>query len=344
MDFQIINPIEYHDWDSLLLRSQNHSLFHTSAWAKVLASSYGYKPIYFASFENGQLALLMPFMHVSSPLTGKRGVSLPFTDCCAPHFLRRELLQEAIKQAIDYGKKAGWKYIEWRDSEYFMEEVPPSEIYYMHDLKLLRTEAELFSILKDNNRRNINKAIREEVSIKIDQSLDSLRAFYQLNCITRRRHGLPPQPFSFFKNVFDHIIFPGYGVVVSAFHADKVVAASIFLHFGKIANYKYGASNMEYQNLRANNLIMWEAIKWYRNRGFATLNFGRTESENNGLLRFKRSWGAKESQLKYYRYNFKKNSFLQNRPEGNPLYKRLFARTPAFILRIIGRFLYKHVG
>jgi len=124
--------------------------------------------------------------------------------------------------------------------------------------------------------------------------------------MTRKRHGLPPQPFVFFKNVFDYIISKGYGIVVSALQSNTTIGASVFFHFGKNALYKYGASDMKFQNLRPNNLIMWEAIKWYRNRGNETINFGRTEPYNLGLLRFKRLWGASESPIKYYRYECKK--------------------------------------
>lgn len=344
MDIKIVDPIEYPDWDSLLLRVNDYSFFHSSAWAKVLKESYQYKPIYFSFFENGNLAFLMPLMEIRSQLTGKRGVSLPFTDQCAPYFLKREVLQDAVQRAIDYGVRARWRYIEWRGTEYFTEGVIPSEVYYTHDLNLMRTEAELFSIIRESNRRNVKKSIREGVYIKIDQSLEALKSFYRLNCMTRKRHGLPPQPFAFFRNVFNHIISKGYGIVVSAFHSEKLIAASVFFHFGRGAIFKYGASDNKHHNLRPNNLILWEAIKWYRNRGFESLNLGRTELENLGLLQYKRIWGATESSIKYYRYDFKQKSFLKNRPRINDFYVKLFARTPAGILRYFGRLVYKHVG
>jgi len=343
MNLEIINPIEYPDWDNLLIRNGDFSFFHSAAWAKVLKESYGYDPVYFVSIEAGRLSLLMPFMNIVSPLTGRRGVSLPFTDRCAPFFLRKELLGDAVERATGYSKKAGWKYIEWRDADYFPEGPYPWEVYYTHDLNLMRTESELFTSLKDSNRRNINKAIKEGVSIKIDRSLSSLKSFYRLNCLTRKRHGLPPQPFFFFKKVFDSVISKGYGIVVSAFHSNTMIAASVFFHFGVKVMFKYGASDMKYQNLRPNNLIMWEAIKWYRNHGYETLNFGRTELDNHGLLHFKRLWGAIESPLKYYRYDCKKKVYLQN-IQRMDFQIKIFSLTPASILRILGRLFYKHIG
>lgn len=343
MSIQIINPLDRPDWDELLLRSGDQSFFHTSAWAKVLEKTYRYRPIYFISFEGERLSFLMPFMEISSPLTGRRGVSLPFTDQCPPHFYREDLIKEAIEYVIEYGARANWEYIEWRDARYFENSVSPSDTYFTHDLNLMMTEVEVFSLLKDANKRNIRKAVREGVSTEIDSSLESVSSFYRLNCITRKRHGLPPQPSAFFKNAFEYIISKGNGNVVSALYSGKVIASSIFLHFGAHSIYKYGASDMDFQNLRPNNLMMWEAIKWYRNRGYETLNLGRTEIENQGLVQFKRSWGATESTLNYYRYDLKKRLYLQKAPH-NDFHNKIFARTPVYVLRLIGRLLYKHIG
>lgn len=343
LDLEILNPTEIPEWDSILLRNNDHSFFHCSAWAKVLESTYHYRPIYFVLFESEKLALLVPFMDIASLLTGKRGISLPFSDQCPPLSLNKGLLREAVAKIIDYGQKANWRYIEWRDAQYFDDNAPPSDTYITHDLCLKGTDQELFSHFKDGNKSNIKKAIRERVSIDIGQSLDSVKEFYRLACLTRKRHGLPPQPYIFFKNIFDYVLSKGLGIIVSASDSGKIYASSIFFHFGTSALYKFSASDIEYQRLRANNLIVWEAIKWYKARGFESLSLGRTEPENGGLLHFKRSWGAVESIQRYYRYDLKKKDFHRKQPRSS-FYTKIFAHTPIAILRLIGKFLYKHIG
>ncbi len=71
MSLEIIDPVDYPSWDELLLKSGDQSFFYTSAWARVLQESYGYKAFYFASFENGSLSFLMPFLEIASPPAGK---------------------------------------------------------------------------------------------------------------------------------------------------------------------------------------------------------------------------------------------------------------------------------
>src|ERR1700741_4502663 len=77
---QCVNPITQPGWDAMVAKHQDGSFFHSAAWASVLTDSYGYSPRYFVVKENDALRALLPVMEVNSRFTGRRGVSLPFTD------------------------------------------------------------------------------------------------------------------------------------------------------------------------------------------------------------------------------------------------------------------------
>ncbi len=77
---EIVNPLLNGEWDSLLKSCANATIFHGSAWARVLCETYGYQPTYFLVREGNRLLGLLPCMEVRSWLTGYRGVALPFTD------------------------------------------------------------------------------------------------------------------------------------------------------------------------------------------------------------------------------------------------------------------------
>ena len=113
---------------------------------------------------------------------------------------------------------------------------------------------------------------------------------------------MPPQPFRFFQNIYEEIISRGDGFVVLAKLASRSIAAAVFFEFNGNAVYKFGASDESQQYRRANNLVMWEAIKRLAQRGCRTLHFGRTELGNEGLRRFKRGWGAIEEVIPYCRF------------------------------------------
>lgn len=343
MDLQIINPIDYEGWDDLLIASGDQSFFHTSAWARVLAEAYNYKPLYFTRIADGRISVLFPFIEVNSFLTGKRGVSLPFTDFCDPVITDDDTFNNALEQIKDYGKDAGWKHIDLRGGGEHLPNVIPSISHYIHDLQLKRDEKDLLNSLRDNTRRNIRKAIKEGIEVRLDNSFEAIREFFRLNCVTRKRHGLPPQPFSFFKRLYEHIIFKKKGIISLAVLKNKIIAANVFFHFNKEAIYKYGASDMSYSHLRPNNLVMWEAIKWFVSNGLINLSFGITEQDNTGLLQFKRGWGVKERMINYYKYDLRMDTFIKDEFRGRTSYS-FFKHVPQPLLNLTGSLIYRHFG
>ncbi len=344
LNLKIIDPAEYPDWDNLILSNDNCSFFHTSAWAKTICESYNYKPIYFTQRNGNRLPVLIPIMEVNSILTGKRGVSLPFTDYCEPIVDASIPSQKVFDYIITYGKKEAWKYIELRGGESFLPDVTPSTQFYGHILNLTQDEEQIFSGFRNSTKRNIKKANKEGIDVRFSKSLKSVKEFYRLNCLTRRQHGLPPQPFKFFKKVYDYIIDKDLGFVALAFYNEIAIAAAVYLHAGNKVLYKYGASDITYQNLRANNLIMWEAIKWSCRNGYKTFCFGRTDPANNGLRQFKSGWGSKENIINYYKYDLRKDTFIKDNQNIKRSYTKIMANMPIPALKAIGVLLYRHMG
>ena len=344
LSIKIIDPIIFPSWDSMLLRTPGASFFQGSAWARVLSESYGYTPLYFTVMEGDKFRALFPVMEVNSFLTGKRGVSLPFTDYCEPIIEEGIEFQDLLNPIIDHGKKGGWNYIELRGASRYLGGKPCFTSYYGHILGLLAGHEKIFSDLRDSTRRNVKKAEKEKVEIRIEKTGEAMRDFYRLNCMTRREHGLPPQPYHFFEGVHQHIISKGNGFVALAYSQGKAIAGNVYFHFGDRAIYKYGASDKKFQDLRANNLVMWEAIKWFAGNGFKSFCFGRTELQNEGLRQFKNGWDPEEHQIQYFKYDLREGAFVAGKPKGEPIYTGIFRQTPVPVLNVIGSLFYRHMG
>jgi hypothetical protein len=343
-DMEIINPLQYQGWDDLVFASQGCSFFHTSHWARVLHDSYNYRPCYLTRIRDGKLALLVPFMEVNSFLTGRRGVSLPFTDYCDPISCDTINWRDTLEYLKDYGKCSKWEYLELRGGEELLGREPFSSYYYRHVLKLSKDVDAVYSQLKDSTKRNIKKALREGVSVTRSNTIDAIKTFYRMHCSNRKKHGLPPQPFIFFQKLYDHIISLDHGQVVLADYQGRTIAGAVYLHFGSEAIYKFGASDSKYLHLRPNDLLMWETIQWYCRKGYAKFCFGRTDPNNEGLRQFKNGWGAGEKVLRYFRYDIKRNEFKTAKASDVGMSTMIFRKMPIFLSKWAGKVLYRHVG
>ncbi len=344
-ELKILNPTQYEGWNDLLIPTPHASFFHTVSWAQVLSESYSYRPIYFTSSNHHKnLSLLIPMMEIKSILTGRRGVSLPFTDYCEPIVDQGIDSRDVIDNIIQFGKQWKWKSFELRGGKELLQNTLPFSYYFCHSLHLSQNVEQIFSSFRESTKRNIKKAISNGVEIQLLNSLESIKKFCWLNAMTRKHHGLPPQPYYFFKKVFDHIVSENLGFVMLASYKKNIIAGAVYFHFGEKAVYKYGASDNKYWPLRANNLVMWEAIKWYCQNGYKSLSFGRTEPEHQGLRQFKAGWGTQEDVIYYYKYDFKKNAFIADPPKKMKFYSNVFSKMPLSFLKIIGSISYRHMG
>jgi lipid II:glycine glycyltransferase (peptidoglycan interpeptide bridge formation enzyme) len=290
-----------------------------------------------------KIAVAMPMMEIRNFGTGARGVSLPFSDYCDPLLSENVRLQDLLGHAIEYGKKNGLTSLEVRTRKVVPEEISPYGCDFHHDLDITEGEEKLFSRFRSSNQRNITKAAREGVEVKFQTSLDAVEKYYSLHCGTRKMHGLPPQPISFFRNIQKHLLSKGKGFVALAYYRGESIAGGIYIHSGTKAVFKFGASEVRYQRLRANNLIMWEAIRWYSRNGFRNLSFGRTDPANEGLRNYKRAWGSNENKIANIKYDVKNNKYSNKKKFTYGFHNKVFNHLPISISRQISKIIYKYI-
>lgn len=341
---EICNPLTDSKWDRHVSNNEMSTVFHTSLWQRVLVDAYRFKPhgVCIAAPDAGNAVI--PFMEVRDIVQRKKGVCLPFSDFCPPlveNVKDFTLLFEHIKE---YGKQQKWHSITFKGWDCFSETVPVASCCYGHELSIAGDIPALFTCLRSSTQRNILKAEKAGITIHVGNSESDIRQFYRLNCITRKRHGLPPQPFSFFQKLYKNIISNGSGIVALAFIGTTCISGAVYFHSGKKVLYKYGASEYKYQYLRANNLLMWEAIKYYNQKGFHILQLGKTELHNTGLRQFKQGWRGKEYLIKNYTYHYPSQRFIQVPSKVKGIHTSLFAHMPQTMLRLMGTVLYRYMG
>lgn len=341
---QIINPLQISDWDEIILSHPDYSLFHTKGWVKTIQDTYHYEPQFLSIINDNSFDAIIPLMIVDSFLTGTRAISLPFSDYCEPLIRGGIHFNELFDFLLEYFKTKKIKHIELRGGQKHFNDISASTFDYLHKLNLTDGEENIFKRFSSNTKRNIKKAEREGISINISSSKKVMEDFYQMNCITRKKHGLPPQPKKFFDNLYKYLLKQGRGFIAIAKHQNIPIAGAVYFLVGEKAIYKFGASYLKYQNLRANNMVMWSAIKHCINEGYKDFCFGRTEPDNEGLRRFKLGWGTVEEVNNTYKYDLRVNSFIPIQTKTTGYHTKIFAKTPLPLLKLFGRMFYKHFG
>ncbi len=347
---EIVHPLASAGWDEAVLRLPGALLFHRTPWLRLLHAAYGHEPVGVVEGPAAAPAAVLPLLDVRSWLTGARGVSLPFTDTCPPLVPDTATFHRLLATAREVGRHRGWSALEFRGGSEHFAPIPghqPSTSFVTHTLDLGRlaaTPSLLEATWDPAHRRALRKAERSGLTVEHSATPETVDAFYGLLCLTRRRHGVPPQSRRFFRLLQEHVLGPGHGRVFLARHSGQPVAGAVFLHSGPVIHFKYGASDESFQEHRPNNLVLADAIRHYAAEGRRHLDFGRTSLCNEGLRRFKLGWGATETPLDYTRLDLRADTFVRSPDRATGLHTRLFRLLPPGLGRLTGTLLYPHLA
>jgi CelD/BcsL family acetyltransferase involved in cellulose biosynthesis len=340
-----VDPLQDVRWRDFIATHPRASVFHRVEWLQALKTTYGYRPVIFTSTHPGlPLQNGIPLCEVRSLLTGNRLVSLPFSDHCEPLSSCADEANELFNNLIATVSSERWNYFELRPVAYSPSAetgLRPSTSYHFHRLDLRPEEQTLFKRFhKDSIQRKIVRAEREGLRCEHAPSEELLSAFYQLLLKTRRRHGIPPQPRQWFRNLIT-AFGPDLAIRV-AFKNDTPVASILTIRHNKTLVYKYGCSDTRYSNLGGTPLLFWHAIQDARANGLEELDMGRSDWSNSGLVTFKDRWGAQRSTLTYWRYPSSTRSSRWQSLASHA--KRLVTAAPDCVLVMLSNLAYRHIA
>lgn len=346
VNIRVTNPLADDQWDSLVAQHPRATVFHRRGWLEALVRTYGYEPFVLTSSPTGRpLKDGIVFCRVSSWITGNRLVSVPFADHCEPlldctaafppfaEWLRRECNRE------NYG------YVELRPLTALDQPSSALQVkctFCRHTLDLKPPIEQIFQRLhKDSIQRKIHRAEREKLSYEVGVSDQLVREFYRLLLMTRRRHQLPPQPVTWFKNLVECM---GDSIQIRLARKNGTpIAAMVTLRHRSSIVYKYGCSDARFHNLGGMPFLFWRLIEESRASNVDDIDFGRSDLDNESLVTFKDKFGTKRATLKYYCYSGSQPDSVRHHWDSRVI-RRLFSVLPDKLLSAVGGVLYKHTG
>jgi len=326
-------------WTSLATPANGATLSHDERWLRLLQRAYRFR-IAVATISAGCEPAAACVLARSKNPFNPRVMGLPFSDSCPPLAIDQSAMAELTSALI--GQRM------WRGGYELCGIALPApwqvvDCFAQWSLDLRQTTAQLERRFAAHFRRKARRAAELGLSVQCGSSLAELHGFYGLMLQTRSRQGVPVQPLRFFKLVRELFSPGGDFEIWSVRQGGRLAAGGIILRAFGTLHYKWSARSIDGDS-GASHLLCRSVVE--KHAGAAvSLNLGRTDVRNAGLVRFKKEAGAEPAALPY--------SFYPNAPKqvsaevlsGPALaLSHAWRRLPLGATRVLSSALYRYMA
>ena len=165
-------------------------------------------------------------------------------------------------------------------------------------LDISKSEEELLKGMKSKTRYNIKLAQKKGVIVKEMSNEEGFKIFSNLYFETCKRQKYFGHNQNYHRIVWENLKINTAHILI-AFYNDVPIAAYELFYFKNKLYYTYGGTSLEYKNVMAANLLMWETIKLGKKLGARDLDMWGSLPPNYdeshdwaGFTRFKEGYGT----------------------------------------------------
>ncbi len=175
-------------------------------------------------------------------------------------------------------------------------------------IDLKKSEEDLLKSFTSKTRYNIRLAQKKGVIVKEDNSDESFKRYLELTRETTQRQAFFAHTEKYHRLMWEYLgekqgvkgkqslasQSPGKRIahLFTATYQGEIITAWILFEWKKFLYYPYGASTDKYKEVMANNLMMWEAIKFGKKEGLTIFDLWGRE-EGKGFTKFKEGYNPK---------------------------------------------------
>lgn len=318
---------------------------HTSAWTRVIEKSFPHMNGYIISDNQkiGSENSFLPVYKIKKPFNKVSWLSIPYASISDPVLNSKRSAETFLRKIVSHSEIKNSN-IEIRTlnklgkPEFFTE----CTEYANHQIKLNgENELELFRRFhRTAVQVHIRKAIESGIVLKTGSSITDVKEFYRVYVLMRRDQGLPPQPFTFFQNMWNELYPTGMVELLLAEMDGKVFSGLWNLKNNWLYSFEYLARAGDGDKLRCAHFLYWHGIRRALQSGTKIVSFARTSLRNKGLDLFKRRWGTEV--VPYYDLIYPSVEIKHR--EDQFLYKlvKSYAKIlPVPLFRFLGNLIYK---
>jgi len=307
-------------WNENLRKKPYGTVYQTTYYANYAEEMIKWKPIYVGvqrGNETGQL-LLFVAPRIDRFLRGRRipHVVYNMLTLVRPqvrwvygpvvvggddiYSITLENAVKIVKRRIGIVARAVPHPLDDRKSQYIkLNFIPTNEGTFIVDLK--KDLKELWSALdKKSARKNVERATRRGVDVRIAKDEDDLLGYYHALVETRVRNNVKRPSFRGMKCLWETLKEKGCMEFFIASWRKKVVAGLAVSTFNGYLNEWGAATSNEVakEHLYASELLRWKIVEWGHESGFRCYDLTGVDpypkdEKSRGIFLFKKKWGGK---------------------------------------------------
>jgi Acetyltransferase (GNAT) domain len=279
-------------WEALAASHPEATLYHRRPWLEVLWRAFGVYPSVAIIGEYKSTLAACLLAPGGNPLR-RSLISLPFSDFCPPLAVDDSALDSLMSGLSGLAAQSRLEIrgvaasAPWHVLNHFQR----------WTLDLWRPFQAIERAADREVRRHLRRALEAGVTVECSRDAEAIDCFFNLQLESRRRLGVPSQPLKFFRLV--HEVFAKLDSIEVWFasHQGKRIAAVVVLRDDDVLHAKWSARIAGSPDGASHSIFM-SIVEQHALRA-RSLDFGRTDSRNRGLSRFKRELGAAPSGLPY---------------------------------------------
>lgn len=330
--------------DAWVMAHEGGLPFHRPKWLKAIEAGTGQTAHCLVGDMAGEIAAILPFHLVHSPLFGRALVSSGFAvggGILSDSQTATRRLADAICNLAEQwscptvelrgGSLPGGDWIEKRDS-------------HANFLKALQVddEAELLAIPR-KQRAEVRKGLDNGLSIETGRDQRDLDWHYAVYAESVRNLGTPVFPKALMSSVIE--TFGDEADILTVLLDGRPVASVLsFYHKGIVMPY-WGGGVWDARRLRANDVMYYSLMKHARRTGCTHFDFGRSKVDS-GAYYFKKNWGFEPEPMAYAIHTADGQEPRDVNP-NSPKYKAqiaLWQKLPLSVANRIGPWIAKGLG
>jgi lipid II:glycine glycyltransferase (peptidoglycan interpeptide bridge formation enzyme) len=159
-------------------------------------------------------------------------------------------------------------------------------------------EENIMNSFKSSARRNVRKAIKENVVVEIDNT--QINFLYETHYKNITSIGGKAKDKSFFELIEKHFEKnKDYNIYIAKLNGEKIGALLLFYH-NETVEYFTPAAVSQYRTVQALPLIIYQAMIDANKNGYKLWNWGGTWLTQDGVYKFKNKFGAVDKEYKYF--------------------------------------------